>query len=136
MIQRNGGFHLLGDGETHGKDVREDKEELKTEMKLSAARDTMWNGGIRGKQTQINTFDKHTEETVSGEMIERHLINGLQSQQQGYEETHNQYTPLERSPSFKLTKGNKGNKPEQMHVTNPEVSFPASLPAVFRSSVS
>lgn len=125
MIQRNGGFHLLRDEETRGKDVREDKEELKTEMKLSAARDTMWNGGIRGKQTQINTFDKHTEKTVSDRMIERHLINGLQSQQREYEETHNQHTLLERSPSFKLTKGNKGNKPEQMHVTNPEVSNPA-----------
>ncbi|KTF80005.1 hypothetical protein cypCar_00046062 [Cyprinus carpio] len=52
MIQRNGGFHLLRDEETHGRDVTEQE---KTEMKLSATSYTMWNGGIGGKQTQINT---------------------------------------------------------------------------------
>ncbi|XP_067314907.1 GTPase IMAP family member 8 [Pseudorasbora parva] len=103
MIQRNGGFHLLRDEETRGKDVREEKEE-KIEMKLSAATETAWNGGNRGKQTQINTFDKKTEETVSDGLIERQLFNGLQSQQQEYEKTHNQHAVLERSLSFKLTK--------------------------------
>ncbi|XP_077101699.1 GTPase IMAP family member 8 [Siphateles boraxobius] len=104
MVQRNGGFHLPREEEKHGKDVREEKEEEKTEMKLSAARDTMWNGGNRGKLTQINTFDKQTEETVSDGVIERTLINELQSQKREYEETHNYHALLERGPSFKLTK--------------------------------
>uniref|UniRef100_A0A673GSJ8 AIG1-type G domain-containing protein n=2 Tax=Sinocyclocheilus rhinocerous TaxID=307959 RepID=A0A673GSJ8_9TELE len=91
MLQRNGGFHL----ETHGRHVTEQE---KTEMKLSATRGTVWNGG---KQTQINTFG----ETGSDVMTERRLINGLQSQQRECEETHSRHTPLERSPSFTLNKG-------------------------------
>ncbi|XP_016405138.1 GTPase IMAP family member 8-like [Sinocyclocheilus rhinocerous] len=90
MLQRNGGFHL----ETHGRHVTEQE---KTEMKLSATRGTVWNGG---KQTQINTFG----ETGSDVMTERRLINGLQSQQRECEETHSRHTPLERSPSFTLNK--------------------------------
>ncbi|CAM4619676.1 unnamed protein product [Leuciscus chuanchicus] len=97
MVQRNGGFHLLREEE---KDVREEK----TEMKLSAARDTMWNGGNGGKLTQINTFDKQTEEPVSDGVIEKHLINGLQSQKQEDEETQSKHALLERGLSFKLTK--------------------------------
>lgn len=84
MSQRNGGFHL----ETHERDVR---QEERTEMKLSATRDSMGNGG-----TQTYMFDKHTEATGSDVTTERCLINGLQSE---CEETH---TPLEKSPSFKL----------------------------------
>ncbi|KAK7154720.1 hypothetical protein R3I93_009613 [Phoxinus phoxinus] len=100
MVQRSGGFHQLREEEKPGKDVLE-KEEEKTEMKLSAGRDTTWNGG---KLTQINTFDKQTEETVSDGVIERHLINGLQSQKRENEETHSKHALLERGPSFKLTK--------------------------------
>ncbi|KAK2888715.1 hypothetical protein Q8A67_014090 [Cirrhinus molitorella] len=121
VIQRNGGFHLLRDEETHGRDVR---EEQKTEMKLSATRDTMWNGGIGGKQTPTNTFDKHTEETRSDEMIQRHLINGLQSQQREFEETHAQHAPLEKTPSFKLNK--EGALLSQM-MEVPEVQFNQSF---------
>lgn len=103
MVQRNGGFHLLREEE---KDIREEK----TEMKLSAARDTMWNGGNGGKLTQINTFDKKNEKTVSDGVIEKHLINGLQSQKREDEETQSKHALLERGPSFKLTKGAEINQ--------------------------
>lgn len=127
MIQRNGGFHVLRDEETHGRDVTEQE---KTEMKLSATSYTMWNGGIGGKQTQINTFDKHREETGSDGTIERRLINGLQSQQRECAETDARHTPLEKSPSFKLNKGAETNQmteqTHESHSTNPEVSNPVS----------
>lgn len=132
MIQRNGGFQLLRDEETHRRDVR---EEQKTEMKLSATRDTMWNGGIGGKQTQINTFDKRTEETGSDETIETRLINGLQSRQHEGEETHGRHAPPEKSLSFKLNKGAEINQTTEQthesHSTNPEVSnpVPGGLPS-------
>ncbi|XP_016326860.1 uncharacterized protein LOC107676722 [Sinocyclocheilus anshuiensis] len=120
MIQRNGGFHPLRDEETHGRDVREEK----TEMKLSATSDTMWNGGSGGKQTQINMFDKHTGETGSDVMTGRRLINGLQSQQSECEETHSQHTPLEKNPSFKLNK--EGAILSQM-MEVPEVQYSQSF---------
>ncbi|XP_050967660.1 GTPase IMAP family member 8 [Labeo rohita] len=121
MIQRNGGFQLLRDEETHRRDVR---EEQKTEMKLSATRDTMWNGGIGGKQTQINTFDKRTEETGSDETIETRLINGLQSRQHEGEETHGRHAPPEKSLSFKLNK--EGALLSQM-MEVPEVQYNQSF---------
>ncbi len=77
VIQKNGGL----EPETH---ERHDTDQEKTQMKLS----------VRGTQTQINTFDQCTEEPAGDVMIERRLINGLQSQ-----------TPLDNSPSFKLNKG-------------------------------
>ncbi|XP_058633953.1 uncharacterized protein LOC131541925 isoform X2 [Onychostoma macrolepis] len=116
VIQRNGGFHL----ETHDRDVR---EQQKT--------DTMGNGGVGGKQTQINTFDKRTEETGSDVMIERHLINGLQSQQRECEETHTQHTPLEKSQSFKLNK--EGAILSQM-MEVPEVQYSQSFVNIIHHS--
>ncbi|XP_073708378.1 GTPase IMAP family member 8 [Garra rufa] len=129
MIQRNGGFYPRRDEEMPRRDAR---EEQKTEMKLSATRDTMWNGGIRGKQTQINTFDKYTEETRSDEMIERRLINGLQSQQPEFETTHPQHAPLEKSLSFKLNK--EGALLSQM-MEVPEVQYNQSFTNTIHHSI-
>lgn len=125
MVRRNGGFHLLRDEETHGRDVREQE---KTEMKLSAASDTKWSRSIGGKPTQINSFDKHTVETGSDGTIERRLINGLQSQQRECVETDTRHTPLEKSLSFKLNKGADTNQmtgqTHESHSADPEVSNP------------
>ncbi|XP_052454998.1 uncharacterized protein LOC128015314 [Carassius gibelio] len=121
MVRRNGGFHLLRDEETHGRDVREQE---KTEMKLSAASDTKWSRSIGGKQTQINSFDKHTVETGSDGTIERRLINGLQSQQRECVDTDTRHTPLEKSLSFKLNK--EGAILSQM-MEVPEVQYSQSF---------
>ncbi len=123
VIQKTGGFHL----ETHERDVREQentvmrdgREQENTVMRDGREQENTVMRDGRGKQTQINTSDEHTEETGGDEVMERRLINGLQSQQRECEDTHTRHTPLEKSPSFKLNKGAKTEQTHESHSADP-----------------
>ncbi|XP_043086782.1 uncharacterized protein LOC122333298 [Puntigrus tetrazona] len=95
MMLRSGGFVLDAP-------ERESREQEKIQIKLSSDTDSLRNR-VR-EPTLIHTSDRRAEETGSDVVMERRLINGLQSQQSECEDTHTRHTPLEKRPSFKLNK--------------------------------